>query len=196
MSPGVSLFVIAISFLTYILSPLYISLSFIVYSVAPQCRPVLNIVVLSHIYCMPIPIILSYCIYRRPYTYWRPSSYITTPPYTLSPLSYITSPYTIRRPSSYITPPPPLYNWTSFLVYNAPLYNWTSFLVYIVAPNRPCISSLVKEQGIGVLYEVIKYGRGDHFQWSPKWCMLDLITPERIWSPLCNELWTHIYVPE
>lgn len=105
MSPGVSLFVIAISFLTYILSPLYISLSFIVYSVAPQCRPVLNIVVLSHIYCMPIPIILSYCIYRRPYTYWRPSSYITTPPYTMSPLSYITSPYTIGRPSSYISSP-------------------------------------------------------------------------------------------
>lgn len=156
MSPGVSLFVIAISFLTYILSPLYISLSFIVYSVAPQCRPVLNIVVLSHIYCMPIPIILNYCIYRRSYTYWRPSSYIT-------------SPYTIGRPSSYISSP----------------------LIY-----RLCISSLVKEQGIGVLYEVIKYGRGDHFQWSPKWCMLDLITPKRIWSSLCNKLGTYIYVPE
>lgn len=137
-------------------------------------------------YCCPF----SYILYA--YTYYPQLLYLSSPLYILT--SFIVYNDASIHIVALIVYNVPLYNSTSFLVYNAPLYNWTSFLVYIVAPNRPCISSLVKEQGIGVLYEVIKYGRGDHFQWSPKWCMLDLITPERIWSPLCNELWTHIYV--
>lgn len=94
-------------------------------------------------YCCPF----SYILYA--YTYYPQLLYLS------SPLYILTSFIVYNDASIHIV---------ALIVYNAPLYNWTSFLVYIVAPNRPCISSLVKEQGIGVLYEVIKYGRGDHFQ--------------------------------
>lgn len=140
-----------IVFNVYILSPLYISLSFIVYSVAPPppMSPRFK-------YCCPF----SYILYA--FTYYPQLLYLSSPLYILT--SFIVYNDASIHIVALIVYNVPLYNSTSFLVYNAPLYNWTSFLVYIVAPNRPCISSLVKEQGIGVLYEVIKYGRGDHFQ--------------------------------
>lgn len=125
MSPGVSLFVIAISFLTYILSPLYISLSFIVYSVAPQCRPVLNIVVLSHIYCMPIPIILAL--------------------YLSSPLYILTSFIVYNDASIHIV---------ALIVYNVPLYNSTSFLVYNAPYTIGRPSSYISSPLIGHAYRL------------------------------------------
>lgn len=94
-------------------------------------------------YCCPF----SYILYA--YTYYPQLLYLS------SPLNILTSFIVYNDASIHIV---------ALIVYNVPLYNLTSFLVYIVAPNRPCTSSLVKEQGIGVLYEVIKYGRGDHFQ--------------------------------
>lgn len=152
MSPGVSLFVIAISFLTYIYCRPYTYRCPSSYIVSPPPSPMSP----RFKYCCPF----SYILYA--FTYYPQLLYLSSPLYILT--SFIVYNDASIHIVALIVYNVPLYNSTSFLVYNAPLYNWTSFLVYIVAPNRPCISSLVKEQGIGVLYEVIKYGRGDHFQ--------------------------------